>query len=102
MALADFGADVVTVEHPDHGDPIRDWAPKEQGVSLWWRSLARNKRCVTLDLSMDEGRALALELVTDADLVFENFRPGTLERWDLGYVSLRDVNEAVVLVRISR
>ena len=101
MTLADFGADVVTVEHPDYSDPIRDWAPKEDGVSLWWKSLARNKRCVTLDLSTDEGRALALELVEDADLVFENFRPGTLERWDLGYESLRDVNEAVVLVRIS-
>lgn len=101
MTLADSGADVVTVEHPDHGNPIRDWAPKDQCVSPRWKSLARNKRSVTLGLSTDEGRALAFELVEDADLVFENFRPGTLERWDLGYGSLHDVNEVVVLVRIS-
>lgn len=101
MTLADSGADVVAIEHPDHGDPVRDWAPKEQCVSPRWKYLARNKRCVTLGLSTDEGRALAFELVEDADIVFENFRSGTIERWDLHYGSLRDVNEAVVLVRLS-
>jgi crotonobetainyl-CoA:carnitine CoA-transferase CaiB-like acyl-CoA transferase len=101
MTLADFGADVVTVEHPEHHDPIRDWPPFENDTSLWWKSLARNKRCVTLDLSTDEGRALALELAADADLLFENFRPGTMERWGLDYRTLRETNEELILVRIS-
>jgi len=101
MTLADFGADVIFVEHPDYHDPIRDWTPFENGVSLWWKSLGRNKRCVTLDLHTDEGRALALELVEDADAVIENFRPGTLERWGLGPDRLRAVNEELIVVRIS-
>jgi len=101
MTLADFGADVVSVEHPEHHDPIRDWPPFDDGTSLWWKSLARNKRCITLDLGSDEGRALALELAADADLLFENFRPGTLERWGLDYGTLREVNEELILVRIS-
>jgi formyl-CoA transferase len=101
MTLADFGADVVTVEHPEHHDPIRDWPPFENDTSLWWKSLARNKRCVTLDLSTDEGRALALELAADADLLFENFRPGTMGRWGLDYRTLRETNEELILVRIS-
>lgn len=83
MQLADFGADVVMVEHPAYHDPIRDWTPFDEGVSLWWKSLARNKRCITLDLSTDEGRALLLDLAGDADVLFENFRPGTMERWGL-------------------
>ncbi|MFD1589072.1 CaiB/BaiF CoA transferase family protein [Halorientalis brevis] len=101
MVLADFGADVVFAEHPDSHDPIRDWTPFENGTSLWWKSLGRNKRCVTLDLHTDEGRALALELVEDADAVVENFRAGTLERWDLGPETLRDANEELIVVRIS-
>lgn len=101
VQLADHGADVVTVEHPDREDPIRDWPPKVDGTSLWWKSLARNKRCLTLDLSTDEGRDIALHLAEEADAVVENFRPGTLERWGLGYEDLRAVNEEVILVRIS-
>jgi len=101
MQLADFGADVVTVEHPDREDPIRDWPPKVGGTSLWWKSLGRNKRCVTLDLSTDEGRDLALDLAERADAVIENFRPGTLEKWNLGPEALHDVNEELVVVRIS-
>lgn len=101
MLLADFGADVVFAEHPDYHDPIRDWTPFENGTSLWWKSLGRNKRCVTLDLNTDEGRALALELVEDADAVIENFRPGTLERWNLGPDVLRDGNDELIVVRIS-
>ncbi|TSD13327.1 CoA transferase [Haloglomus irregulare] len=103
MTLADFGADVVAVEHPDSGDPIRDWGPfdPESGMSLWWKALGRGKRCVTCDLSTAEGRALALDLVETADVVVENFRPGTMERWNLSYEDLRAVNEAVVMVRIS-
>jgi formyl-CoA transferase len=103
MTLADFGADVVSVEHPAAGDAIRDWGPfdPDSGASLWWKSLARGKRCVTCDLSVPEGRALALDLVETADVVVENFRPGTMERWDLSYEDLRAVNESVIMIRIS-
>lgn len=101
QTLADFGANVVFVEHPEYPDPLREWPPFEDGVSLWWKSIARNKRCLTLDLSTDEGRDVALDLVEDADVIFENFRPGTMERWDLGYEALRAVNEGIIMVRIS-
>jgi len=101
MTLADFGADVIAVEHPDGHDPVRDWTPFENGTSLWWKSLGRNKRCITLDLKADEGNALALELVEDADAVVENFRPGTLERWNLGPERLHEVNDELIVVRIS-
>ncbi|MFB6179416.1 MAG: CaiB/BaiF CoA transferase family protein [Halorientalis sp.] len=101
MTLADFGADVIFAEHPDYHDPIRDWTPFENETSLWWKSLGRNKRCITLDLGTDEGRALALELAEDADAVIENFRPGTLERWNLGPDELRAGNDELIVVRIS-
>lgn len=101
MQLADFGADVVMVEHPDYRDPIRDWTPFENDQSLWWKSLGRNKRCITLDLSTDTGRDLVLSLIEDADVVFENFRPGTMERWDLGYETLSDENSGIIMVRFS-
>ncbi|MFB6304916.1 MAG: CaiB/BaiF CoA transferase family protein [Haloferacaceae archaeon] len=99
--LADFGADVVAVEHPTKPNPIRAWSPRVDDESLWWKSIGRNKRSVTLDLGTEEGSALALELIEDADVVFENFRPGTMERWGLGYDALSDVNPGVIMVRIS-
>ena len=99
--LADQGADVVKVEHPEYLDPIRQWGPFDDGESLWWKGISRNNRCVTLDLSTEEGRALALELAEDVDFVFENFRPGTVERWGLGYEDFRSVNEGVIMVRLS-
>lgn len=99
--LADFGADVVSVEHPTKPDPIRSWEPREDGESMWWKSLGRNQRCITLDLSSEDGQLVAKELVSDADVVIENFRPGTLERWELSYEDLKEVNEAIVMVRIS-
>lgn len=101
MQLADFGADVVMVEHPAYHDPIRDWTPFDEGVSLWWKSLARNKRCITLDLSTDEGRALLLDLAGNADVLFENFRPGTMERWGLDYETLAAENPGLIMTRIS-
>lgn len=101
MQLADFGADVVSVEHPRKPDPLREWPPFDEGESLWWKSIGRNKRCITLDLSADEGQALALELIEDADLAFENFRPGTMERWGLGPERLRERNPSLILVRLS-
>ena len=100
--MGDFGADVVMVEHPEVGDPIREWPQKtESGESLSWKSLGRNKRCITLDLSADRGRDLALELVEDADVVFENFRPGTMEKWGLGPEDIHGVNERAIMVRLS-
>lgn len=102
--LADFGADVVMIEHPEQTDPLREWPPfddEAEDTSLWWKSIGRNKRCITLDLSDEEGAALLAELVEDADLFFENFRPGTMERWGLGPESLRDVNEKLIYVRLS-
>ncbi|MFC6963650.1 CaiB/BaiF CoA transferase family protein [Halocatena marina] len=101
MQLADFGADVVMIEHPTHHDPIRDWTPFEDGISLWWKSLARNKRCITLDLSTDEGRTILCDLARDGDVLIENFRPGTMERWGLGYETLKDENPALIMTRIS-
>ncbi len=99
--MADFGADVVAVEHPRQPNPVRSWNPQVEGESLWWASLGRNKRCVTLDLSTAAGRDVVLELAAGADIVVENFRPGTMERWDLGYETLRAANEGVVMVRLS-
>lgn len=99
--LADFGADVVMVEHPEVGDPLREWPPFEGDTSLKWKSIGRNKRCVTLDLSADAGREVLLEMVSDADVFFENFRPGTLERWDLAPETLHEHNPGLVVVRLS-
>jgi len=102
--LADFGADVIMIEHPEYADPIREWPPfddEQEDVSLWWKSIGRNKRCVTLNLKDERGAALLTELVEDADLFFENFRPGTMEEWGLGPESLRDVNEELIYVRLS-
>ncbi|QLG63913.1 CaiB/BaiF CoA transferase family protein [Halorarum salinum] len=101
MQLADFGADVVSVEHPRKPDPLREWPPFDEGTSLWYKSIGRNKRCVTLDLSSEEGQALAFELIEDADLAFENFRPGTMERWGLGPERLHEHNPSLILVRLS-
>lgn len=102
--LADFGADVIMIEHPEYADPIREWPPfddEHTDVSLWWKSIGRNKRCVTLDLKDERGAALLTELVEDADLFFENFRPGTMEEWGLGPSDLRAVNEELIYVRLS-
>ncbi len=100
--MGDFGADVVMVEHPKIGDSIREWPQKtEDGVSLAWKSLGRNKRCITLNLSTEEGQEIARELIVDADVVFENFRPGTMERWNLGPDEIHDINERAIMVRLS-
>lgn len=101
VQLADFGADVVMVEHPNQPDPIREWPPFDGDKSLWWCSLGRNKRCVTLDLSTEEGSALLLELVDSADILFENFRPGTMEKWGVGPKTLRSENPELIVVRLS-
>jgi formyl-CoA transferase len=100
--LADLGADVIKVESPHRPDPMRDWGQvTHRGRGLFWPVLSRNKRCITLNLKSDRGRALMLELVAMADAVVENFRPGTLERWGLGYEHMAEVNPGIVLVRVS-
>jgi crotonobetainyl-CoA:carnitine CoA-transferase CaiB-like acyl-CoA transferase len=101
MLLADYGADVVKLEHPRRPDPARGHGPAKDGVGLWFKMLARNKRLATLDLSVPEGRALFLRLAKRTDVVLENFRPGTLERWGLGYEDLAAVNPRLVLARVS-
>jgi len=100
--LADHGADVIKIEAPDRPDPLREWGQAEQnGHHFFWTVHARNKRCITLDLRSPRGRDLFLELVATADAVVESFRPGTLEKWGLGYEVLSDRNPAIVLARVS-
>lgn len=100
--FADFGADVIKLEEPTKGDPMREWGrEKPHGLSLWWPIVARNKRSVTCNLRMPEGQDLARRLVAEADVVVENFRPGTLERWGLGYDELSELNPRVVLIRVT-
>lgn len=100
--MAEFGADVVKVEQPGMGDPLRAWGTESEcGDSLVWLSEARNKKSITLDLRKREGVALFRKLVEKADVVLENFRPGTLERWGIGYEALRQVNPGLVMLRIS-
>jgi crotonobetainyl-CoA:carnitine CoA-transferase CaiB-like acyl-CoA transferase len=99
--LADFGADVIKVEHPTIGDALRGHGTVKDGIGLLWKQVARNKRCVGLYLGDPEGADLFLELVKTADVVVESFRPGTLERWNLGFDRLREVNPKIILVRVS-
>lgn len=99
--LGDLGAEVIKLEHPVHGDPLRDWEPKKDDLSLWWKVLNRNKQLVTLDLQRPEGRELFLELVARSDVVIENFRAGTFERWGLSYETLTEVKPDIVMVRVS-
>ncbi len=101
MLLGDFGADVVKIEHPLRPDPARGHGPAKDGEGLWFKSLARNKRLLTLDLSKPTGRDLFLRLSESSDVVLENFRPGTLERWGLGWDELSAVNPRLVLARVS-
>jgi crotonobetainyl-CoA:carnitine CoA-transferase CaiB-like acyl-CoA transferase len=99
--LGDFGADVVKVEHPTRPDPARGHGPAKDGQGLWWKVLGRNKRTVTLDLSVPEGAAVLERLVASADVLVENFRPGTLERWGIGPEVLHEANPGLVIARIS-
>ncbi|MBX9393268.1 CoA transferase [Streptomyces sp. TRM72054] len=99
--LGDFGAEVIKIEHPTKPDPSRGHGPAKDGVGLWWKHLGRNKRTITLDLSKPGGQATLRRLVADADVVIENFRPGTLEKWDLGWPELSAVNPRLVLTRVT-
>ena len=99
--LAYFGAEVIKIEPPKTGDPIRGWRVVEEGTSLWWRSLGRNKKSVTLDLKQDAGRKLAKQLIDGADVVIENFRPGVMEDCGLGPGVCKEKNPGLVYARIS-
>ncbi|TDT36435.1 crotonobetainyl-CoA:carnitine CoA-transferase CaiB-like acyl-CoA transferase [Streptomyces sp. BK208] len=99
--LGDFGAEVIKVEHPTRPDPSRGHGPSKDGIGLWWKLLGRNKHTITLDLSKPAGRATLLRLAATADVVVENFRPGTLEKWDLGWDELSAVNPRLVLTRVT-
>jgi crotonobetainyl-CoA:carnitine CoA-transferase CaiB-like acyl-CoA transferase len=96
--MADHGAEVIKIEPPGEGDPMRAWG---RGKPVWFPIIARNKKCITLDLRTPKGQALARRLAAKSDFVIENFRPGTLEKWHLGYAALRAVNRALILVRVS-
>jgi len=99
--LGDFGADVVKVEHPSRPDASRGHGPQKDGVNLWWKTLGRNKRTVTIDLGRPAGAELLLRLVAEADVMIENFRPGTLERWGLAPERLFEANPRLVLARVT-
>src|SRR5262252_8189082 len=98
--LGDFGAEVIKVEHP-RGDPLRTHGAQKDGVGLWWKQLSRNKLCVTLNLSHAEGQELLIRLAEGADVLVENFRPGVMERWGLGYERLHERNPGLVMLRTT-
>ncbi|NKY31867.1 CoA transferase [Nocardia speluncae] len=100
--LADFDADVIKLEDPGRGDPMRQWGRNtSHGESLWWPVVGRNKRSVTCNLRTAQGQQIARDLIATADILVENFRPGTLERWGLGYEELRALNPKLVMVRVT-
>ncbi len=99
--LAEFGAEVIKIETPGEGDPLRKWRVLHEGNSLWWFAQARNKKSVTVNLKAPEGQQVVRELVAGADIVVENFRPGTMEKWGLAYETLAQANPGLVMVRLS-
>lgn len=99
--LADFGAEVIHVEHPGKGDHLRQFGFTIDGINPWWKYYARNKKLITLDISKTAGRALLLRLASEADILVENFRPGRMEAWGLGYEQLAEVNPRLVMVRVT-
>ena len=101
MILGDLGAEVIKIEHPEHGDPARHHGYARDGVPLWWLMLGRNKKSVTLYLGSEDGQEIFRTLAAGADVVVENFRPGTLERWGLGYEELSATNPGLVLAHVS-
>nr|WP_316641376.1 CoA transferase [uncultured Roseateles sp.] len=99
--LGDFGADVVKIEAPGAGDPLRNWRLLKNGTSVWWQVSSRNKRSLALDLRTTEGQDIARQLIAEADVLIENFRPGTLEAWGMGWEQLSALNPGLVMLRIS-
>ena len=99
--LADFGADVIKIEPPETGDPLRNWRLLHEGTSVWWAAHARNKRSLSLDLRQKEAQEVVRKLATDADILIENFRPGAMEKWGLGFKELHALNPKLIMVRVS-
>ena len=99
--LADFGADVVKIEHPKKGDPVRGHGYSKDGQSLWWTNIGRNKKTLALDISKEEGAALLLDLIENTDVFIENFRPGTLEKWGVGPEVLLARNPQLIIARVT-
>ncbi len=99
--LAEFGAEVIKVESPDGGDPIRQWRVLKDGNSLWWSVQSRNKKSITLNMKDERAQEIARQLALDADIVVENYRPGVLEKWKLGFEQLKAINPALIMVRLS-
>ncbi|HEV2581997.1 MAG TPA: CoA transferase [Ktedonobacteraceae bacterium] len=99
--LGEFGADVIKVEQPRIGDPQRHWGTPKEGTGIFWKSISRNKRSITLNLGKPRGAEIFKRLVAETDVVIENFRPGTLERWGIGYDVLRDINPRLVMLRLT-
>lgn len=99
--MADFGADVIKIEHPQNGDSIRNHGHSKNGVGLWWKMVGRNKKAITLYLGCPEGQEIFKQLIQDADVFIENFRPGTLERWNLSPEILHEINPGLVIARVT-
>jgi crotonobetainyl-CoA:carnitine CoA-transferase CaiB-like acyl-CoA transferase len=99
--FAEFGAEVIKLENPTKGDPIRYWRVVENGTSLWWYIQSRNKKSVAIDLNQHEGQEIVRKLATEVDIIIENFRPGTLEKWGLGYEELKKINPGLIMVRVT-
>ena len=99
--LAGFGAEIIKIEKPKTGDPLRVWRKLHKGTSLWWLSMARNKKSITLDMTSAKGQEIARRLAAKVDIVLENFKPGTMEKWGMGYEDLQALNERVIMVRVS-
>ena len=99
--MADFGAEVIKVEPPGKGDPIRNWRLLYEGTSLWWFVQSRNKKSISLDLRKTEAQEIIRELTKEVDIIIENFKPGTMEKWELGYEDLKKINPKIIMVRVS-
>ncbi|MFM2052747.1 MAG: hypothetical protein RL456_784, partial [Pseudomonadota bacterium] len=99
--LGDFGADVIKIEPPGTGDPLRQWRMLHEGTSVWWQVQSRNKKSVALDLRTEQGRADVRRLAAECDVLIENFKPGTMEKWGLGFDDLARDNPGLIMLRIS-
>ncbi|MGG0791845.1 CoA transferase [Peribacillus simplex] len=99
--FGEFGAEVIKVEDPNKGDSLRNWRVMHNGTSLWWYVHARNKKSITLNLREEDGQEMVRELAKDADVIIENFRPGTLEKWGIGYEDIKKINPSIIMTRIS-
>ena len=99
--LADFGADVIKIEPPKTGDPLRNWRLLKDGTSVWWQVQSRNKRSIALDLRQADAQSIVRQLVADTDVLIENFRPGAMESWGLSPDELMAINPRLIMLRIS-